>query len=76
MTGRRTAATPLRVFLRHTSDLGKPGEVWSFVSARRSVWLRQAEQTASATSSGGPESESVWIPAGLRSSRLHAATPH
>jgi hypothetical protein len=32
-TGGITAATPLRVFLSHTSDLGQPDEKGSFVAA-------------------------------------------
>src|SRR5215831_1449944 len=39
-TGGITAATPLRIFLSHTSDLGKPGEVGSFVAAAVAAVLR------------------------------------
>ena len=41
-TGGMTTATPLRVFLSHTSDLGRPGEVGSFVAAAGEVTLRTA----------------------------------
>jgi hypothetical protein len=39
-TGGITAATPLRVFLSHTSDLGKPDEPGSFVAAAVAAVLR------------------------------------
>jgi hypothetical protein len=39
-TGGITAATPLRVFLSHTSDLGKPDEPGSFVAAAVEAVLR------------------------------------
>jgi hypothetical protein len=35
-----TAATPLRVFLSHTSDLGKPDQPGSFVAAAVAAVLR------------------------------------
>jgi len=39
-TGGITAATPLRVFLSHTSDPGKPDEPGSFVAAAVEAVLR------------------------------------
>ena len=39
-TGGITGAAPLRVFLSHTSDLGKPGEAGSFVAAAVAAVLR------------------------------------
>jgi hypothetical protein len=37
-----TAATPLRVFLSHTSDLGKPDQPGSFVAAAVAAVLPMA----------------------------------
>jgi Domain of unknown function (DUF4062) len=39
-TGGTPAATPLRVFLSHTSDLGKPDKLGSFVAAAVAAVLR------------------------------------
>jgi len=49
-TGGITAATPLRVFLSHTADLGKSDEKGSFVAA-----VLRAERAAFGHLEGGPE---------------------
>ena len=48
-----TAATPLRIFLRHTSDLGGPGEAGSLVAAVAAVLRARRIQAAASSSSCG-----------------------
>jgi len=47
-TGGITAATPPRVFLSHTSDLGRPGEAGSFVAAAVAAMFAARETSPAA----------------------------